>query len=86
MVVLVNVFFLKSLSPTSYIKVSAHIAKLNQTKVTCILTVIFVLFNKWGRSLGASSIQTQAMLIISNFYVVISMLKESFLAMIYSVL
>ena len=85
MVVLV-IFFRKSISPTSYIKVNAHIAELNQTKVTCILTVIFVLFNKRGRSLGASSIQIHAMLIISNFYVVISMLEESLLAMIYSVL
>ena len=39
-------FFRKSISPASYIKVNAHIAELNQTKVTCILTVIFVLFNK----------------------------------------
>jgi hypothetical protein len=39
-----------------------------------------------GWSLGASSVQIQVMLIMYNFYVVISMLQDSFLAMIYSVL
>jgi hypothetical protein len=38
-----------------YKKISAHIAELKQTKVTCILTVIFVLFNING--LGVCSIQ-----------------------------
>jgi hypothetical protein len=85
MLVLVSVFLTgKSLSTTtSYKEISAHIAELNQTKVACILTVtLFCLMN----GLGASSIQIQAMVINFNFSVAISMLKESFLAMIYSVL
>jgi hypothetical protein len=48
--VLVNVFFENHAllqHHTKRLKVSAHIAELNQTKATCILTVIFVLFNKW---------------------------------------